>query len=94
MLPENISHAALDPIPDHSFADSFRNGEPQARTNPVRFLPRQTKSGEQGTGEASAMVIYGSEFGGTQDPASARKALVAAGGGIRLRSRNGRLFRR
>jgi hypothetical protein len=78
MFSENLSKPALDPVSDHRFANGARNREPQTRTISLRFLPRQAKSGEERTGEASAMVINGSEIGGTQDPASARKRLGSA----------------
>src|SRR5204862_5107582 len=48
----------------HTAADRARDGEPQSSS--LSAGPRQTKGGEQGAGNARAVVIHFSEVGGAQ----------------------------
>lgn len=81
---------AFDTIAKHRFADRARDGKPEAsaaeaRSPRLRFAPPFTKSGEQRTGDAKAVVIDGAEFGGPQDPGRFRKSLFGAGRGFSWR---------
>lgn len=81
---------AFDAIANHRFADRARDGKPEAsaveaRSSRLRFGPPFTKSGEQRTGDAKAVVIDGAEFGGPQDPGRLGKSLFDAGRGFSWR---------
>jgi hypothetical protein len=80
--PERFPNAALDPVADHGSADRSRYRESQTGGASGRVRTRQTKGGEQRTGEADTVIIDGSEFGRAQDPRSVRKLQRAAGGGF------------
>ena len=65
---ERLPQTPLDAVPDHASADRSGNGESQSRTATLAVFPRETKGGEQGAGNALAVVIHFSEVGGAQSP--------------------------
>jgi len=65
---ERFPHTPLDAVPDHASADRARNREPQSRPWTLVLRPRQKKGGEQGAGNALAVVIHFAEVGGAQGP--------------------------
>ena len=65
---ERFPHTPLDAVPDHAATDRARNRESQSRPWTLVLWPRQTKGGEQGAGNALAVVIHFSEVGGAQGP--------------------------
>lgn len=81
--PENFAEAALDTIAYDGAAHGAGHGKTQARGGSFEILARHAKRGKQGTGEADTVVIRGSEFGSTQDPARGRKSKRTAAGGAR-----------
>jgi len=65
---ERFPHTPLDAVPDNASTDSAGNRESQSRPWTLILRSRQTKSGEEGTGNALAVVIHFSEIGGAQGP--------------------------
>ena len=65
---ERFPQTTLDAVSIHASADRTGNGESQSRTATFAVFPRETKGGEQGAGNALAMVIHFSEVGGAQGP--------------------------
>jgi hypothetical protein len=68
MQAERFPHTPLDAVPDNASTDRPRNRESQSRPSTLILWPRQTKGGEQRTGNALAVVIHFSEVGGAQGP--------------------------
>ena len=94
MQPEGFPEPALDSITDHRSAHGTRKGEPQPRANIGRRLrTRPAEGGEQRTGNAEALVIDETEFGGAQDPGRPGKRPQRIGR-ISWRWNSERLFRR
>jgi hypothetical protein len=105
MQAEDFAETPLDAIANHGASNRARHGKSQAgavgsgrftRSSWLRFhlrrWPRLAKRGEQGTGDAEALVISSSEFGGAENPGRSRKSKLGPGGGFNWRSE--RLFHR
>jgi hypothetical protein len=65
---ESFPHPPLNAVPDHAATDRAGDREAQSRPWTLVLWPRQTKGGEQGAGNALAVVIHFSEVGGAQGP--------------------------
>ena len=92
MQTECLAKPALDAIPNDRSSDCTRD----CKANPgtIRrsgIFARPAKGGEQGTGDAEAVIINKPEIGGAKYPGRPGKGAPAAG--VSRPWRNGRLFR-
>ncbi len=92
MQAESRPESSFDAVTDNRSAKRSRHGEPKAHSCCIVAFARQAKRGEQGTGDAGAVIIDRSEVGGAQNTGTAREPLLAAGAGFNGRS--GQLVRR
>jgi|GEM_PF-4720339 len=67
MQAERLAQTPLDAVPVDAPTDRPGNGETQAGPFTAVWT-REAKGGEQGAGNARAVVIYSSEVGGAQSP--------------------------